>query len=296
MKYAIGIDIGATKTKAVIANDRGKILIRREIETKAQRKRAAILGDIIKVVVFLKKTAEKRYLKLIGLGVGAPGVMKKGKLIFGGGTLSQFKGLDIAEKIKKETGLRTFADNDAKLFALAESFFGAGKNYSRVAGIVWGTGIGSGFIDKKRKIAKQMEIGHLIVEPHIKNEPKCGCGARGCVENLASGKNIIRRYYAGGGKIKNANVRKIYHSREKIAKKVLEDAYKYMAEALAFLVRDARPEIIVIGGGVSSLPEGGYKKLRNYVYQHALRAKKPKIVKSELGKYAGAIGAAMLVL
>ncbi len=296
MKYAIGIDIGATKIRGIVAGSGGKIFFHREIETKPERKRAEILNDIINVVIFLKKSAEKKNLKLAGVGIGAPGVIKKGKFIFGGGTLSQFKGFNIANYFKKETGLKTFSDNDAKLFTLAESFFGAGKNYNRVAGIIWGTGIGSGFIDKKAGKAIPIEIGHLVVEPDIKSEPKCGCGARGCVENLASGRNIVRRYYTKGGRINNAGVREIYFSKEKAAREVLEDAYKYLGMAIAALIRAASPEIVVIGGGASKLPAAAHKKLRKYILKYAPAAtSKLKIVKSKIGNFSGALGAANLV-
>ncbi len=296
MRYAIGIDIGATKIRGIVAASNGKIFFRREIETRAKRKKAAILSGIIDVAVFLEKKARERHLKLEGVGLGAPGVIKSGKIIFGGGTLKQLKGLNLAIHIKKETGLKALADNDAKLFTLAESFFGAGKNYGRVAGVIWGTGIGSGFIDKKAGKAIPIEIGHLIVEPNIKNEPECGCGKRGCVENLASGKNIIRRYYAKGGKIKNAGVKEIYHSKERTAKEVLENAYKYLGMATGALIRAVRPEIIVFGGGVSNLPEPAHKKLRKYIYKYVPpAASKIKIVKSKLGNFSGALGAASLV-
>ncbi len=307
MKYAIGLDIGATKIRGIVADSDGKIFFPREIETKPERKRAEILNDIINVVIFLKKYAEKKNLKLAGIGIGAPGIIKKGKFIFGGGTLFQFKGFNIEGYIKKETGLKTLSDNDSELFTLAESFFGAGKNYSRVAGIIWGTGIGSGFVDKKAGKAIPLEIGHLIIEPNIKNEPKCGCGARGCVENLASGKNIIRRYCAKGGKIKKAGVKEIYHSKEKAAKESLEDAYKYLGMAVAVLIRAIKPEIIIIGGGVSNLPAAARKKLRKYVAKclvktptkkfppKAYQPRAEKIVKSKIGEFAGALGAASLV-
>ena len=207
------------------------------------------------------------------------------------------KGINLASYIKKETGLKTFADNDSKLFALAENYFGAGKNYNRVAGIIWGTGIGSGFIDKKNKTAKQIEIGHLVVEPDMKSEPKDACGARSCVENLASGKNIVRRYYAKGGKIKNAGVYEIYRSKEKIAKEVLEDAYKYLGMAIAILVSVTKPGLVVIGGGVSNLPEPAHTKLKSYIYKYISKSltRDLKIAKSRIGDFAGALGAAMLV-
>jgi glucokinase len=296
MKYAIGIDIGATKIKGVITDNKGKIKLRREILTKAERGKTAILNDILGIINYLKKTANANYWKLAGIGVGAPGVIKNKRLVFGGGTLSQLMGLNLAKVVQKKTGLKTFADNDSKLFALAESRFGAGKNYNRVAGIIWGTGIGSGIIDKKNRNRVSVEIGHLVVEPNIKTEPKCGCGARGCVENLASGKNIIRRYYARGGKIKNAGVREIYFSKEKIAKEVLEDAYRYLGMGIAVLVVATKTDIVVLGGGVSNLSQAAHRRLREYAREFLPRnLKKIKIVKSKLGNFSGALGAAMLI-
>lgn len=293
--YAIGIDIGATKIRGVLARADGKILIRREIETKAKRKKAAILENIVKFIDCLKSEAEIRKLKLKGVGVGVPGTIKKGKIIFGGGTLKQLIGVNLKNLIQKKTGLKTALENDSAAFAFAESRFGAAKNFNRVAGIIWGTGIGSGIIDKKKKICKAVEMGHFLVEPNAE-ESKDACGQRGCVENLASGKNIIRRYYARGGKIKNAGVKEIYRSKEKIAKEVLEEAYKYLGTGISTLIERTKPEIIVIGGGVSNLPNPAREKLKKYICKFAPKAaQKIKIVKSKLGDFSGALGAAMLV-
>ncbi len=290
---AIGIDIGATKIKGVVANSSGRILIKREILTKAGREKNEILNDIISITDFLKSESQKKNLNIKGVGIGIPGIIKSGKLIFGGGTLTQLIGLDLAKRIKKETGFKVFMENDSECFALAESYFGVGKKYNRIAGIIWGTGIGSGFVDKKVKITKSIEIGHIIVEPNAKSEPKCSCGERGCAENFASGKNIIRRYYAKGGKMKNADVKEIYLSKEKIAKEVLEDAYKYLGIAVTALICATLPEVIVIGGGVSNLPAPAHKKLSHYIYRYADKSSF-KIMKSRIGNFSGALGAASL--
>ncbi len=291
---AIGIDIGATKIKGVVADSNGRILIKREILTKANRKKNEILSDIIGITDFLNGESKKKHLNIKGIGIGIPGIIKSGKLIFGGGTLTQLAGLDLVKRVKKETGLKVFMENDSKCFALAESYFGVGKKYNRVAGVIWGTGIGSGFVDKKAKITKSVEIGHIIVEPNAKSELKCSCGERGCAENFASGKNIIRRYYTKGGKMKNTAVKEIYRSKEKIAKEVLEDAYKYLGIAVASLIRAVNPEIVVIGGGVSNLPQPAHKKLSHYISRHADKSSF-KIVKSRIGNFSGALGAASLL-
>lgn len=297
MHYAIGIDIGATRIKGVIAADNGKILLGRKVETKIGRIQKKILGDIIELIKYLGKKAGFKKFKIEGVGVGVPGVIKRGKLVFGGGTLKKFTGLALENIIEKETRLKVFLQNDALCFTLAESYFGAGKKCNRVAGVIWGTGIGSGIADKRKKQRLPLEMGHFVVESDIKTEPKDACGQRGCVENMASGKNIIRRYYARGGKIKNAGVREIYFFKEKVAKEVLEDAYKYLGMGIFSLVRLKKPEIVVIGGGVSNLPKPAHDKVKKHAFCCLpKKIKKPKIVKSKLGEYAGALGAAMLCL
>lgn len=298
MIYAIGIDIGATKIKGVLVRGESKILAREEKLTKAKRKKAAILAEILNIINKLKKIAKKRNFKIGGIGIGLPGTIKNGKLIFGGGTLSQFKNFNFKKYFEKESGFKVFLDNDSKCFALAESFFAAGKIYRRIAGIIWGTGIGAGIVDKKTyPRGRVYEIGHFVAEPEIKSEPKCGCGKRGCVENLASGKNIVRRYYKMGGKIKNAGVREIYFSKEAVAKEVLEDAYRYLGWGIANLVNAYKPDIVIIGGGVSNLPAPAHQKVKKYIYQYlgGKKGKGLKITKSRIGNFSGALGAAKLV-
>ena len=122
MHYSIGIDIGATKIKGVVANDKGAILTCVEMPTNAKRSGNAILGDVFNLIECLKSCARKAHLKLEGIGVGAPGLIKDGKLVFGGGTLAQLTGFDLAGLIKKVSGLKAVLQNDAMCFVLAESY------------------------------------------------------------------------------------------------------------------------------------------------------------------------------
>ncbi len=214
--------------------------------------------------------------------------------------MKQFIGFDLKKEIGRISHLKTNVKNDSECFSLVESLFGAGKNYGCAAGITWGTGIGGGFVNKKVKpmIVRSFEIGHIVVEPDMKSEPKDACGQQGCVENLASGKNIIRRYHAKGGRIKNLGIKEIFRSKEKAAKAVLADAYKYMSLAITALIDILNPEIIIIGGGAGiKLLEAGRKRLEKNIRQYGLKVltKDLKIAKSKIGEYAGALGAATLI-
>ncbi len=298
--YAIAVDFGGTKMHGAIVDGKGKICADCVFPTEAEKGRMRIIGNLARLIGFLKKKSVK---KIRGIGISMPGSTdKKGKVVFGGGTLTSLVGANLKKELEKRAKLPVFIENDANCFALAEAVYGAGKNCSIVLGVVWGTGIGAGLVVNRRiyggALHQGREFGHMVVDSGIKTGARCGCGQRGCIEMLASGKNIVRRYLESGGKIKDANVRQIYGSKEPAAKKAIDDAIRYLGIGLADMVDVFNPEIIVLGGSVSRLPAPVYSQLRKEVKKYALPAlsEKLKLVRYKISADAGIRGAAALVL
>ena len=84
-------------------------------------------------------------------------------------------------------GLPALADNDANVAAWGEYRVGAGRGSRHMLLVTVGTGIGGGIVTDGRLYRGAhgfaAEIGHIIVEP---GGPLCGCGNRGCWEQVAS--------------------------------------------------------------------------------------------------------------
>lgn len=302
MKYAIGIDIGGTKIENCIVDDAGKIKISKRIPTEPDKGRKKVIENILSVVRELKSEANRRGMNISGIGISIPGLIdSNGTVVWGGGTLTCLNGFKLKKEVEKISGLTTHVQNDAKCFALAEAIFGAAKKYNISVGIIWGTGIGGGIIIDKRiysgAIGGAGEFGHMVIDPSVISGDRCGCGQYGCLEMLSSGKNIARRYYLMGGTIKNAGVKEIFNSREEAAVRAINDAIHYLAIGLSTLINVLNPEIIVLGGGVSKLPNSVYRRLERECRKYALPmlAKNLKIVKHEISDSAGILGAAALV-
>lgn len=249
-----------------------------------------------------KKISEVFLPKISGVGISMPGFTdRKGKVIFGGGTLTSLVGANLKKEIEKRTKLPVFIENDANCFALAEAVFGAGKKYRVVLGVIWGTGIGGGLVINKRiysgAFKDGLEFGHIVLDDNIKDGPVCGCGHRGCLEMLASGKNIARRYCQFGGKIKNAGAKEIYHSKEPAAKKAIADAIHYLGIGIADMVDAFNPEVIVMGGSVSRFPPAVYGRLKQEIKKYAVPvlAKNLHIVRYKISADEGILGAAEVV-
>ncbi|MBI2142380.1 ROK family protein, partial [Candidatus Woesearchaeota archaeon] len=134
------------------------------------------------------------------------------------------------------------------------------------------------------------ELGHMTIDP---SGPRCGCGKKGDLESWCSGKHIVERYVAAGGKMPSPDPKKIHYSKEAAAKKVMAETIDKLGIGLANMTAAFDHDAIILGGGVSNLPF--YRQIRAAARKYKYRGQKSKtkILKGKL-KSAGAIGAALL--
>lgn len=162
-----------------------------------------------------------------------------------------------------------------------------------MVGVIIGTGIGTGIIIRG-KLYKgtfgHTEFGHMTIDP---SGLTCTCGKKGDFEAWCGGNNILRRYKAKGGKL--TSTKQIFKSRDKIAKKIINETYRHLGIGLANIVTALNPQLIVLGGGVSK--DIDYKRVNKEVRKNLIQDLKHdvKIVKHKLGTHSGMFGAIILV-
>jgi glucokinase len=157
------------------------------------------------------------------------------------------------------------------------------------------------------------ELGHVVVEP---DGPPCGCGARGCLEAIASAAAIERGYAAAGGgrsggegaggavdegdgagadaRASGREVAALAQAGDPVASEVWARAARALGAALADAVALLDPGLVVVGGG---LAEAGAQLLDPVAAELAARSRlgpPPRVVAAELGADAGCRGAALL--
>ncbi len=315
MSYVIGLDIGGTKIEGVLVKAAAaasnsllqlpSVIKKIRMPTDAAAGKREVLGNIVAVVVSLYRYGKKnvRGFKLDGIGIGTAGFLKKGRLGMVP-NIPAINGVRLRQVLQRQLRLKgirapLFVENDGICFALAEFMFGAARGRENVIGVIVGTGIGGGLI-LGGKLYKGRDggaghIGHTTIDP---SGPRCGCGQLGHFESWCSGKYITKRYVAAGGRIINPNPEKIFHSKEAAAKKVMAETYEKFGIAFANLINTFNPDIIVMGGGVSNLPAGFYRKIAAAAKKCAYPALADgvKIVRNKLGDAAGVYGAVALAL
>ena len=128
-----------------------------------------------------------------GICVGIPGYVSCETACVIGAPIFTDRNIPLAALLKERLNSTVFIENDANLVALAEHWFGRGKNRPCFAVVTIEHGIGMGFVvhDRLYRGANGIgpEFGHSKIEIDGR---ECRCGQQGCVEAYASDYAILR--------------------------------------------------------------------------------------------------------
>ena len=299
MSHVIGMDLGGSKIALGLVSPRDKIIARRRIVTASDAglqsvvERIAIEVDALKAELPSEQSAE-------AVGIGAPGPVDhvSGDLL----TLVNLPGISntpFRRALQKRLALPVALDHDAKVAALGEFHYGAGRARESMIYIVMGTGVGAAIIYQGQLIYGESnsagESGHMTVDPE---GHQCHCGSRGCLETYTSGPALAKHYAAATGEktITGAEVTERALAGDETARALLRKAGWALGVAIASLAMTLNIELFVIGGSVAKagdiLLDAARETLKLYAFK-AVSAR-VKVAASEMGEDAPILGAAWL--
>lgn len=308
-KVCFGVDVGGTTVKLGLFTTDGDVLDKWEIITRTQNQGDFILSDIKESIE--EKYSERKIQKedILGIGIGVPGPVTDQGVIKKAVNLG-WPEFSIVDKFQKMTGLPVKAANDANVAALGEMWKGGGQGYQNVVLVTLGTGVGGGIIINGKIIngvnGAGGEIGHMHVEDGVSDV--CGCGKKGCLEQMASASGVVRLAMKKLNADKRPSLLRnnelsakavfdAVKEDDEIALEIVEDFGRYLGNALANIATIVDPEIFVIGGGVSKAGQILLDYIKKYYKIYAFPACKNVIFAlAKLENDAGIYGAAKLLL
>jgi glucokinase len=310
----VGIDLGGTKILAGVVGPDHQILARAKRPTPALEGGSAIVDAVIGCVDQALEEAGLSRKDVAAAGMGSPGPLdiKSGTILFSANL--NVKNFPIGPELSAILDRPVLVRNDVRVGGYAEFRLGAGRGYRDLIAAFVGTGIGGCVILDGQILegatGNSGEIGHMIVKA---GGPRCGCGARGCMEALASKTAIARRVEKAvrkglptvladkmarkGGRLKSRDLAEAVMANDLLALKEVHRAAHFLGIGLGNLINVLGPEIVIIGGGVAgALGEPYIDLVRNSVRQHSLPDAQGtiRIERAALGDDAGILGAALL--
>ena len=306
---ALALDIGGTKLAAGVVRPNGAIIGQDSAPTRGRDSAEALFDDLVGLCDRVLAAAEVQPADLGGIGVGCGGPMEYPEGRVSPLNIPAWRGFPLRERLAERYDRPTVVDNDAKAFALGEYRMGAGRGARCLVGMVVSTGVGGGIVEAGRLVhgahGNAGHIGHVVVVP---DGPPCECGARGCVEAVASGTglaNRVRQAVARGVRTElrlgatAADVAAAARRGDQLAARLMREAGIAVGRGVAAATSLLDVDRVVIGGSIA-LGAGDLliEPLRAEVDRTARLdfARDVRIVLSELGVSAALAGAAALVL
>ena len=313
----LAVDVGGTAVAGGLIDPHGGVIKSQAVATDRFGRGEGVLKNLLELIASLQGQARGMHRPVRGLGVGVPGVVEEGTGRIGPDiqNIPELGKQPLRDVLQEETGLRVTVDNDVNALTLAEWTFGQAKGLHHLAMIAVGTGVGGGLILNGELVRGASgyagEIGHITVE--MDGRP-CFCGSRGCVKAYASGPDIVAQVrelleeehssvwteLTGGdlGRINTSIVFRAADRGDAVAETVVAKAAQALGAGVAALINLCNPEMIILGGGVMEageiLTEPVRRWARFYAFERAFS--RTRLVRSDLSKQSGVLGAAALFL
>ena len=133
--------------------------------------------------------------KVLGVGVGLSGLIDSSRGICRYSAILNWRDVELGPALEFKLRLPVRMDNDVNTLAVAERYFGAGRDAANFLLVTVGRGVGLGIVVGgeiyRGSHGGAGEFGHMTVDTSA-DAPLCNCGKRGCLEAIASDYGILR--------------------------------------------------------------------------------------------------------
>ncbi|MEU3363725.1 MULTISPECIES: ROK family protein [Streptomyces] len=298
------LDIGGTKIAGALVDREGRIQARAQRPTPAREDGdtvmaavAAVIGDLI---------ASPLWERAGAVGIGSAGPVDASTGTVSPVNVPGWRDYPLVAGVRDAAGgLPVELIGDGVAITAAEHWQGAARGHDNALCMVVSTGVGGGLVLGGRlhpgPTGNAGHIGHISVD--LDGDP-CPCGARGCVERIASGPNIARRALDNGwrpgpdGDTSAAAVAAAARAGDPVAVASFERAARALAAGIAATATLVEIDIAVIGGGVGKAGEVLFAPLRKALTEYATLSfvQRLTVVPAQMGTDAGLVGAAAAAL
>lgn len=320
MTYFVGVDVGGTKSAAVLIDGIGETAARHWMEHKGQWQ-GRLLKTVLSSIEGVMAEAEIGIDQVVAIGVAVAGLVSSNQSTVVYSPIIRESHFDLGAQLSDRLGRPVIVENDANatLYGITRtsrltSDQSAGESHVALL-LTLGTGFGGSIMVGDRIVIGEhgfaAELGHVTVD--FDDDRMCVCGNRGCIEQFASGRGIeelavvtpppssSRMIFGSLGVTAPYSARDIVAAAERgdpWAIGLLNLCGAMLGRAISILCVALDPTTVTIGGSFGHatgpwLLPAAVEEMRNR-WTYAGERPLPHLAMDSIGPYAAAIGAAML--
>ncbi|GAA2483542.1 ROK family transcriptional regulator [Winogradskya humida] len=265
----VGAVVGGPGVRVAVADLTGAILVEhdRDLDT------SDVTGSLDAVAALIRDCvaeagAERGRIWSTVVGFSAPIGTSNGAIV-ASSVLPGWGGVVPATELQQRLGHRVTVRNDADLSLIGEVAHGAAGGHRNVCYLRISTGIGCGLLLDGHvhhgATGAAGEIGHVQVD---ETGALCRCGNRGCLETIASPREILAMLAVTYGENLTAERVTEIARHDATAERVLADAGRMIGRVVADLANTINPSLVVLDGPLiepeGTIIQGVRESLRRY--------------------------------
>jgi N-acetylglucosamine repressor len=280
-RYLIGLDLARKKFSGAIVNLRGEIRYKVDHDIQGLDGEAALAS----VHAILDRLTHTSYKPLVGIGIGAPGLINTNEGVVVNAVNLDWKDLSLAHPLQDKYQLPVLVFNDSQAAAMGEYTFGKDHvSDDNLIVINARNGIGAGIIINRQLFQGDGggagEIGHVVVVPE--GGQLCRCGNRGCLETVASSQALVKRMQVLVSQSSSAHplqspqeitmnsIEQAFMGGDPMARQVVLESGKYMGMAISSLVGTLNIQKIVLMGDMTRFGQPWLEAIQRTISQATL--------------------------
>lgn len=289
----LAFDVGGTDIKSALFDADGTVLGLRRTPTpvRGEDSPARLIERLAELADELRAQHPDVVPQAVGLVV--PGIVDAESGIGVFSSNLGWRDAPMRDLMAARFGMPVAFDHDVRTASWAEHVLGGARDYANAVVLIIGTGIaGALLVDGRPYTAGGYagEIGHSPL-----GEWPCPCGARGCLEAIASAGAISRRYTEATGDPVDGAREVIARAAagDDTAARIWNEALDALTMSIAQLTAVIAPQAVVIGGGLSRAGSALFDELRTRLADRLSFHRIPALVPAELSGDAGILGSAL---
>lgn len=297
----IGVDFHASQLYATAVDFAQQRIAELTVPINASQGVDAVMAAIAEAV---RKMRNEARIPVLGVGVATPGRVDT---LRGHGLLWShcpgWKDVPVAARIRETAHAPAFVENNIRVMALAERWFGEPRGCQHLICLGVRVGVSAGVIREGQLATGYRELGGEVrgwscpVFDAVEEKWRWIPGAT--LEKYGSVPAVVARYAALSGhkEAKQNDFFEAVKMSDRHALVALREAAAVHGWAISQMVQIIDPEIVVLAGPLTQVGEAYLEAVTNFALQFESDYHPSAPIRiSELGEMSGAVGAAALAL
>ncbi|MCD8349764.1 MAG: ROK family transcriptional regulator [Planctomycetaceae bacterium] len=252
--FVLGIVVGTTETRSILADLLGNSLATAVRATKAGTSGAGIVKSVVGMAKKLVEDSGIGGKNILVVCVGIPGIVRDNERAFVTPRVLDFSLSDLRAALERLFTTEVLVENDVNLGAIGEQWRGIGARYTDFVYVGYGVGLGAALILGGRLYkgvdGAAGELGFMTVDPRRLNRRFDEMGA---LESLISEKHLKSSLPGGDFMTEMVHVLRDRKNGNSRKNQVLEQVAQYFGMVLINICAVLNPQAIIVSGSIGRI-------------------------------------------